>query len=138
MRPALTEKSKDRIATAVIRVGGIVVILVVVAIVVNISLEALPLFGRASAGPLSVVANGIEALAVGSDPRRESHWAISTDGTIRFFSERGGPELDVIDLDVEPPLAVDHEIHGLISVIDAAGGLRVGPREPRGETQPIR
>jgi len=52
----LNEKQKDRAATAVIRVGGILVILVVAAIVVNIGLEALPLFTGASSGPVERLA----------------------------------------------------------------------------------
>ena len=122
----LTEKAKDRIATGVIRVGGIFVILVVAAIVVNISLEALPLFGPASAGPVEVVVHDVKALAVGSHPRRETRWIVREDGSIGFFSDDGRGSLDDIDLEVGPLVAVDHEIHGLISAIDASGRLSVG------------
>ncbi len=126
MRRLLTEKSKDRIATAVIRVGGIFVILVVVAIVVNISLEALPLFGPASAGPVEVIVHDIGGLAVGSDPRRETRWIVREDGSIGVYSGHGRGLLADIELAAAPLVAVDHEIHGLVSVIDVSGMLSVG------------
>ena len=72
MKPLLTEPQKDRVASLVIRVGGILVILVVIAIVVNIGLEALPLFGGASAGEVRPIGNPtITTFAAGTDPRRE-------------------------------------------------------------------
>ena len=48
MRPILTERRKDRLATVLIRTGGLLVILVVVGIVINIGSEAVPLFQSAS------------------------------------------------------------------------------------------
>ncbi len=126
MKRLLTEKTKDRIATGVIRVGGIFVILVVAAIVVNISLEALPLFGPASAGPVEVVVHDVEALAVGSDSRRETRWIVREDGSIGIYSGHDRGSLADIDLAAAPLVAVDHEIHGLISAIDASGVLSVG------------
>ena len=122
----LTEKAKDRIASGVIRVGGIFVILVVAAIVVNISLEALPLFGSASSGPVEVVVDGAEALAVGSDSRRETRWTVRSDGSISFFSNDGVAPFEDIELTQHQLVAVDHEIHGLISALDTSGQLLVG------------
>ena len=52
MRPILTERRMDRLATVLIRTGGLLVILVVVGIVINIGSEAVPLFRRAAQGPV--------------------------------------------------------------------------------------
>ncbi len=117
------EKQKDRIATAVIRGGGILVILAVIAIVVNIGLEALPLFRSAEEGPLEVVATPIRPLAVGSDPRREILWALQNDGTVDFPEE---PSREAVVVAPGPLAAVDQEIHGLISLVDGENTLHVG------------
>jgi phosphate transport system permease protein len=121
----LTEKQKDRAATVVIRVGGILVILVVVAIVVNIGLQALPLFRSAKAGPIEALNIGGTVLAAGSDPRREQVWSLSGDGTISFLTETDRAPLRVFDEPVQVA-AADHEIHGLISVLTTTGQLAVG------------
>ncbi len=83
MATLLTEQHKDRLAGAVIRAGGLFVIVVVIGIVVNIGYQAVPLFLGARQGPLESFAHG-PALAVGSDPRRETPWALRPDGTIDF------------------------------------------------------
>lgn len=123
MKPLLTEPKKDRLAALVIRVGGILVILVVVAIVVNIGLEALPLFGGASAGEVEVMGPAPAALIAGADPRRELTWSLDRDGVVRIRPDH--PPIRVLDPGVTV-IAADHEIHGLVSVLCDDGAVRIG------------
>ena len=125
MGTLLTEKRKDRLATAVIRVGGVVVILVVVAIVVNIGLEALPLFLPAEAGEVSSTPVDTGVLAVGADPRRELVWSLGSDGRITFPSEPGRPAVEPFDGPARV-LAAEHGIHGLVAAAAQDGRLAVG------------
>ncbi len=123
MRLLLSEKQKDRAATLFIRGGGILVILVVVAIVLNIGLEALPLFWGVSAGPLERMAVAGDVLVVGNDPRREIPWTLGRGGEISFPAGDGHEPIRVAS---EPLAAADHEIHGLVSAIGQNGELVVG------------
>ncbi len=120
----LSERRKDRLATVLIRTGGLAVILVVVGIVLNIGSEALPLFGGAAAGPVEAVWRG-PALAAGTDPRREVVWVLGHDGAVRFtgavlppipMSDRGELQLT----------AADHEIDDLLSAVSADATAFVG------------
>ena len=127
----LSEKQKDRAATAIIRVGGILVILVVAAIVVNIGLEALPLFEGASSGPLDRQGGAQEAVLAGSDPRRELVWVLTLSGRIEFPAD---PARGAIDLTGGAPVvAADLEIDGRIAVLDGSGRLSVGSLRFRDE-----
>jgi len=123
LKPLLTEPQKDRVASVVIRVGGITVILVVIAIVVNIGLEALPLFGGASAGEVRTVGPRAAALAAGTDPRRELVWTLEHDGLIRL--DRGDEPFPIVE-DGSTIVAVDHEIHGLISALTDGASVVIG------------
>jgi phosphate transport system permease protein len=123
LKPLLTEPQKDRVASVVIRVGGILVILVVIAIVVNIGLEALPLFRGASAGELEAMGQAPTALAAGSDSRRELVWTLDRDGFVRL--DRGDEPFAVVD-DGAGLVAADHEIHGLVSALTTDGTMVVG------------
>jgi len=119
----LTEQHKDRLAGAVIRAGGLFVIVVVIGIVVNIGYQALPLFLGARQGPIEELGSG-PALAVGSDPRRETPWALRPDGTIDF------PGSSVEPIEVLPPpvhlVAADAEIHDLVVALADDGTVAVG------------
>ncbi len=127
----LNEKQKDRAATAVIRVGGILVILVVAAIVVNIGLEALPLFTGASSGPVERLPAAATALVAGSDPRREVVWALTRSGRMEFPAD---PERPPIDLTGGAVVVVaDLEIDGRIAVLDDTGRVTVGTLRFRDE-----
>lgn len=126
MRPFLTERRKDRLATALIRIGGLAVILVVVGIVINIGAEAVPLFRRASQGPLEMAAEGGDPLLAGSDPRREVVWVLHRDGSIRFPGASGFEDLEIGGESNLPLAAADQEIHGLLSAISEEGELVVG------------
>ena len=123
MKPLLTEPQKDRVASLVIRAGGILVILVVIAIVVNIGLEALPLFGGASAGEVRTVGPRAAALAAGTDPRRELVWTLEHDGLIRL--DRGDEPFPIVE-DGSTIVAVDHEIHGLVSALTDGASVVIG------------
>ncbi len=125
MGKLLSEKGKDRLATAVIRVGGVLVILVVVAIVINIGLEALPLFLPASAGAVSAVPVAGDALAAGIDPRQELPWVLGSDGRVSFPTDPGRPSLELFDGPVRV-VAADNGIHGLLSAVTVDGRVAVG------------
>jgi phosphate transport system permease protein len=126
MRPLLTEQRKDRLATALIRAGGVLVILVVLGIVINIGAEAVPLFGGAAEGPIEIVTEGGGPLLAGSDPRREVVWVLYPDGNIRFPGVGGFEELEIRHASTSSLAAADHEIHGLISAISEDGEVVVG------------
>jgi phosphate transport system permease protein len=130
MRRLLTEKHKDSVARLAIRVGGILVILVVVAIVVNIGLEALPLFQGASAGPVERLAVPDDALLAGSDPRREIAWVLTGSGRVVFAA--GGPR-QVVELSSARIVAADLEVHGVLSTLDTDGTVSVGELRFRDE-----
>ena len=117
MRPLLTERRKDQLATALIRAGGLLVILVVVGIVINIGSEAVPLFQRAAQGPVEVVAEGGNPLLAGSDPRRDVVWVLDRDGTIRFPGAHAFENLEIAADSISRLAAADQEIHGLLSAI---------------------
>ncbi len=125
MRRFLSERQKDRVATGLIRTGGLLVILVVIAIVVNIGTEALPLFASAKQGPVARIETAAPPLLAGSDSRRELLWTLDARGRFQFPEA----QLDALTIsdDTETLLvAADHEIHGLISAIDEHGIAVVG------------
>jgi phosphate transport system permease protein len=123
LKQLLSEPQKDRIAAVVIRAGGIFVILVVVAIVVNIGLEALPLFRGAVVGELEDLGPAPTTLAAGTDPRRELVWELDRDGFVRL--DRGDEPIAVIE-EGAALVAADHEIHDLVSAVNADGVVVVG------------
>jgi len=123
LRPVLTEPQKDRLAALVIRVGGILVILVVIAIVINIGFEAVPLFRGALAGDVDAMGPAPTALAAGNDPRRELVWTLDRDGFVRL--DRGDEPIPITD-DGLSLIAADHEIHGLVSALTVDGTVEIG------------
>ncbi len=125
-RPLLSAKAMDRLMSAVIRAGGVLVIGAVAAIVVDIALEALPLFRGARVGTLETVAGtGVEPVAVGTGPRGRVVWALGRDGLVRFSE---GSELApvVVPGGNAPVTAVDHGLHGLLGILRRDGTLVVG------------
>jgi phosphate transport system permease protein len=125
VRRLLTERQKDGVATVVIRTGGLLVILVVLAIVVNIGVEALPLFAQAKEGSVVRSAASPSPLLAGSDPRRELVWVLGADGRISF-DETALHDLEIVGSSAGALVAADQEIHGFISAIDADGTAVVG------------
>jgi phosphate transport system permease protein len=125
-----TEQRKDRLAAAVIRVGGGVVILVVLAIVVNIGFEALPLFRQAKAGALEKLGHDPAVLVAGTDPRQEIVWTLDRDGVVRLS---GGHEPLAIDGAGAGVRAADHEIHGLVSALTEDDRVLIGTLRFRDE-----
>ncbi len=81
MRSPASELRRDRIAAFVIRTSGIAVILIVLAIVVSIAVQALPLFRPASTGPQVELA-AVDARAIGSTGRAGSVWWLDADGEL--------------------------------------------------------
>jgi phosphate transport system permease protein len=125
VRRFLSERLKDRVATVLIRTGGLLVILVVVAIVVNIGVEALPLFSTAKEGPVEAVDTVGSPFLAGSDPRRELIWVLTPDGAVHF-QDADSPDLVIGDGPTSQLVAADHEVLGLISTIDRDGSVAVG------------
>jgi len=125
VNPILTEKVKDRIAAALIRGGGVTVILAVVAIVANIGLEALPLLGGASAQRLEEITAQDAPLLVGTDPRQEAPWVLATNGVISFETLPNREPLKPFNEPVSLR-AADIEIHDLITLLDDQGRVAVG------------
>jgi ABC-type uncharacterized transport system permease subunit len=82
LRPPASELRKDRLAAVVIRTGGVTVILLVVAMVVSIAAQAVPLFRPATVGPTTDV-GGEPALAVGAGPRDITGWWLTANGHLR-------------------------------------------------------
>ncbi len=125
MARLLDEKRKDRLAAVVIRVGGLLVILVVIAIVVNIGLQALPLFLGARQGAVEDLGPGADILAVGTDPRQHLPWALTRAGEILFPAHPERPPLEVLGEGVAVRSA-DLEVHELLTVLGDDGRLVVG------------
>ncbi len=121
----LDERRKDRLATVLIRVGGILVILVVAAIVVNIGLQALPLFFGASVGPPEQVDSDGDVVAAGSDPRREATWTLGRDGVVRFDAPAELPAVEVVEAG-ETVAAAAQGLHGLVALVTDADVVHVG------------
>ena len=125
MGPLLDERRKDRLATVLIRVGGILVIVVVALIVLNIGLQALPLFFGASAGPVAAVESPADVVAAGSDPRREAVWTLARDGVVRFDAAAELPEVPVTAAGQEITTAFQG-LHGLVVVLTDDNVVHVG------------
>lgn len=125
MNQILNEKVKDRIAAVLIRGGGVMVILAVVAIVANIGLEALPLLGGASSERLDDLKAQESSLLVGTDPRRESSWTLGPRGTISFPTRSDREPLRPFDEFVSV-VSADIEIHDLVTILDDLGRVAVG------------
>jgi len=123
--PLLDERRKDRLATVLIRVGGILVIVVVALIVLNIGLQALPLFFAASAGPMAVVESPVDVVAAGSDPRREAVWTLARDGVVRFDAASELPEVPVTAAGQGITTAFQG-LHGLVVVLTDDNVVHVG------------
>ena len=121
----LDERRKDRLATVLIRVGGILVIVVVAAIVVNIGLQALPLFFGASIGPPQRLEATGDVMAAGSDPRREAVWTLGRDGVVRFDADDELPAVEVVDAD-DAVTTVFQGLHGLVALVTDANVVHVG------------
>jgi phosphate transport system permease protein len=85
----------DRLTRGVVTLGGIAVILSIVAILFVIAMEMIPLFGSATVTPLSPVslASVASPLAAGTDEYRENAWALTAAG-LSFHSVRDGHRLD--------------------------------------------
>lgn len=123
MSPVPTERLKDRIATVVIRTGGVLVIVLVTAIVVRIAAEALPLFAPASAGdPATLSSPAGHAVALGTAGRDDRVWWIGPDGMLRDVAGPAGPVIPEGRTAVAGRRAVD----GPVAVLDDAGALHLG------------
>ncbi len=123
MRPVPSERLKDRIATVVIRTGGVLVIVLVTAIVVRIAAETLPLFAPASAGgPVTVSATAGSAVVLGTGGAVESAWWIDAGGRLHDAAGAAVPVVPGGRTAIAGRVAVD----GPVAVLDDAGVLHLG------------
>jgi ABC-type uncharacterized transport system permease subunit len=123
LRPA-SELRKDRVAAVVIRTGGVSVILIVLAMILVIAGQALPLFGPTAVGELHRVAAD-RAWVVGSGTRPSTVWWLDRDGVLE--AAVSGSEQRVADLaDRARVLDADAEIGGVVSVLLDDGRALVG------------
>jgi phosphate transport system permease protein len=85
----------DWFARGIVTLGGIAVIISIVAILFVIAMEMLPLFGSAKVTPLAPVslASVASPLAAGTDEYRENAWTVSAAG-LSFNSVRDGRRID--------------------------------------------
>jgi phosphate transport system permease protein len=85
----------DHVAGGIVSLGGISVIISIVAILFVIVMEMLPLFGRATVTPLAPVplASVASPLAAGTDEYRENAWTVTADG-LSIHSVRDGRRLE--------------------------------------------
>jgi phosphate transport system permease protein len=123
--PVLSEKRKDAVAAAVIRGGGVLVILAVVAIVANIGLQSLPLLGGARTEGLATVATPETPVLAGTEARQEAAWVLDRRAAITFPSRPDWPVLHPFGGEV-PVAAADMEGHGLIAILGTNGQVAVG------------
>lgn len=81
----------DRLSRGVVILGGVLIIISILAILVVIAWEALPLFLKPTLVPAAAVDRGPEApLAVGTEEYREILWIVSRSG-LRLTSASGTP-----------------------------------------------
>lgn len=89
-------KAVNFVATGVVKLGGISVIASILAILLVIAMEMLPLFKSATVtpvAPLSLPSEGAP-LAVGSDDYRESLWLVTPSG-VSFHTVKDGARIPV-------------------------------------------
>ncbi len=125
MKRWFDEKRKDRLAAALIRGGGVLVILVVIAIVVDIGWQAVPLLRGAKIGPPEARATAGKVRLVWSNPRGDLVWELDGDGQVRFPDDPDRSPLAIFEEPVEL-VAADLEIHGLVSALTDDGRATVG------------
>ncbi|MGD8439995.1 MAG: ABC transporter permease subunit [Holophagae bacterium] len=117
MRPPRSELRKDRLAAVVIRTAGISVIVVVLAIVVSIAAQALPLFRPATVGPVIDIAD-VEPIAIGTSRPSGSVWWLESSG--RLATTHGSRVLRSDPIaDGAAVLAADNGAGGALSVLTA-------------------
>ena len=123
MRTPQSELRKDRLAAAVIRTSGVSVIVVVLAIVVSIAAQALPLFRPATVGPVVEIADA-EPIAIGTTRPSGTVWWLESSG--RLATARGDRVLrsDPISAGAVV-LAADTGAGGALSMLTADRRLMV-------------
>jgi phosphate transport system permease protein len=123
-------RRRDNLAKNVIKIGGILVIASVLAILALIVRVTLPLFASSSLNDVGLHAQLPEAkrasLTVGLDSYQEVFHAISADGTLSFYSARTGDLLSEQKLADNPGMKIRHiePYRGTISnILWEDGGL---------------
>jgi ABC-type uncharacterized transport system permease subunit len=123
LRSLASELRKDRLATVVIRAGGASVILVVLAMVLGIAAQAVPLFRPASTGEL-VDLGPVDALAVGASLQPDMAWSLGRDG--RLSAAGDGRSIPVANLAVGGLRAADAELNDVVAALAGSGEAVVG------------
>ena len=113
----------------VFRLGGGLVVLLVILIVVGLGWQTLPLLTPAKLDEPEVVASSTTPITAGCDPRRGHVWSLGTDGILSFHSGRGSST----PLNRDGSLgivAADQEIACLLTLLMTDGSVRVGAVRP--------
>jgi len=121
VRSLASELRKDRLAAVVIRIGGVGVIAVVLAMVAVIASQAIPLFVPASVGSIETVA-AAETMAVGVTSRGSVAWWLEPDGGVRA----GAGGVEVVNLAEGAAPASASASRGVLAVLSADGRALVG------------
>jgi phosphate transport system permease protein len=124
------------LAALLIRVSGVSVILAVIAIVLSIAVQAVPLFRPASVGPVVRIA-AADAVAVGLTSFAGTSWWLDPDGNLAATAEDRlvrGPAI----VPGSTVRAADTVLDGAVSVLAADGRVAVGrvsvPRRRAGDS----
>jgi ABC-type uncharacterized transport system permease subunit len=113
----------------VFRLGGGLVVLLVVLIVVGIVWQTLPLLTPATLGDPSFFDGSTTVVAAGCDPQRERPWSLDSDGILSVHG-RGGIRAPLIGDGALGIVAADHEISFLLTLLLTDGSVRVGTVRP--------
>ena len=129
-----SELRKDRLADRVIRIGGVTVIVLVIAMVVVIAAQALPLFRPTTIGPAETLSTQ-PVRAVGAGGRSQSAWWIGADGALHGIVA-GDPVVVGHLTGGVKPVAIDIRVDGLIAILEPDGSGFVGRvRSHRGDAE---
>jgi ABC-type uncharacterized transport system permease subunit len=118
----------------VFRLGGGLVVLLVILIVVGLGWQTLPLLTPAKLDEPEVIASSSTPITAGCDPRRGQVWSLGTDGILSFHSGRGFSTPLNRDRSLGI-VAADQEIACLLTLLMTDGSVQVGAVRPMTRAQ---
>jgi ABC-type phosphate transport system permease subunit len=129
------ERRKDRAMATIFRMGGGLVVLLVVLIVVGLAWQTLPLLTPAGLEAPTSHESGEAIVAGGCDPWRERSWSLDTRGSLSVHRNGSVPVPLFEDEPIEI-VAADHEIHCLVTLLSEDGTVVVGSVRPEADRKP--